>query len=255
MRVIRLASPRSSRRRPAALAALMLGVGAIAAVLAIAGPSQRAEARAMLAIVAALGLGVGAGMVGQVLRMRAGSAPEDVVRLLSGALDDAYLLLVAPRLSGVPAEVEALLVGPPGVRALIARRWNGHYRVRGHGWEFDARGRQGWIPCITNPSFEGTAARNALVTWAKGAGHENVPIEVAIAFPDRHSRLVLEEPDSEVITTENVPWWANSIGRVQRMNAERVVAFAESVIAASRAEPKAAAPVAPGPRPRVSGQG
>jgi hypothetical protein len=235
VRVIRLAEPGDSRRGPTILAALMLLVGAVSAALAMSAPARRPEASAVLAIVAALALGAGAGMLGQVLRMRHSGAPEDLVRLLSGALDDTYLLLVSPRLPGVPSEVEALLVGPPGVRAVIARRWHGRYRVRGHGWEFDARGRRGWIPCITNPSFEGTAARNAVATWARAAGHANLPIEPAVAFPDRHSRLVLEEPESEVVTTENVPWWANAMGRVQRLNAERVVAFAESVIAATRA--------------------
>ena len=28
---------------------------------------------------------------------------------------------------------------PLGVRALVARRWRGHYRVRGRGWEYDTR--------------------------------------------------------------------------------------------------------------------
>jgi hypothetical protein len=234
VRVIRLADTRTSRRGPVLLAGLMLAVGAVSSVLAIAAPARRPEATALLAIVAALALGIGAGMLGQLLRTRRNAAPEDIVRLLSGALDDAYLLLVSPRLPGVPAEVEALLVGPPGVRAVIARRWHGRYRVRGHGWEFDARGHRGWIPCITNPTFEGTAARNAVATWARGAGFENLPIELAVAFPDRHSRLVLEEPDTEVITTDNVPWWANGMGQVQRLNAERVIAFAESVIETSR---------------------
>ncbi len=234
MRVIRLSSPERSRRGPGILAGVMLAVGGVAAVLAIAGPQRQPEARAVLAIVAALGLGIGAGMLGQVLRARTSGAPDDLVRLLSDALDDAYLLLLGPRLPGVPPEVEALLVGPPGVRALIARRWQGRYRVRGHGWEFDTHSRRGWIPCITNPSYEGTAARNAVAAWARDAGHENLPLEAAVAFPDRRSRLILEEPDSEVITTDNAPWWANAIGRVQRLNAERVIAFAESVIETSR---------------------
>ncbi len=235
MRVIRLADTNVLRRGPAVLAALMLTVGGVSSVLAIVAPARRPEASALLAIVAALALGVGAGWLGQLVRLHRSGAPEDLVRLLSGSLDDAYLLLLSPRLPGVPAEVEALLVGPPGVRTVIVRRWHGRYRVRGHGWDFDARGHRGWIPCITNPSFEGTAARNAVATWARGAGHENLPIEPAIAFPDRHSRLVLEEPEPEIITIHNVPWWANGMGRVQRMNAERVITFAEAVIDASRA--------------------
>jgi hypothetical protein len=141
------------------------------------------------------------------------------------------------------------------VRAVIVRRWHGRYRVRGHGWEFDARGRRGWIPCITNPTFEGTAARNAVVAWARDAGQENLPIEAAVAFPDRHSRLVLEEPDAEVITSENAPWWANGMGRVQRLNAQRVVAFAEAVMEATRAaEQPGSGPISAGPATPLTGR-
>jgi hypothetical protein len=249
VRLIRLVPPPSTRRGPLLLAGLMLAVGAAAAVLAIVAPSRRDEATAVLAVVSGLGLGVGAGMLAQTLRVRRDEGGEDLVRLLSPALDDAYLLLLRPRLRGVPADLEALLVGPPGVRAIVARRWQGRYRVRGHGWEYDAHGRRGWIRCITNPSFEAGAARNAVVGWVHAElGESNVPIEATIAFPSRLSHVVLEEPDVEVVTAENAPWWANRIGRVQRMDAARVVAFADAVVTESRRQ--ATAPSArPTPRP------
>lgn len=230
------------------MAGLMLGVGATAAVLAIVAPARRDEASAVLAVVAALGLGVGAGMLAQTLRTRRDDGGEDLVRLLSPALDDSYLLLLRPRLSGVPADLEALLVGPPGVRALVVRRWQGRYRVRGHGWEYDAHGRRGWIRCITNPSFESGSARNAVLGWVRSElGEGTVPVEATVAFPSKRSRVVLEEPDVDVVTAENAPWWANRMGRVQRMDAGRVVAFADAVVTESRRQ---AAPSArPTPRP------
>jgi hypothetical protein len=235
MRVIRLAPKPSSRRGAALLAAVMLAVGAVAAVLAMVAPARREEASAVLAIAAALGLGVGAGMLAQTFRERKERGSGDLVRLLGATLDDSYLLMLRPRLPGVPEDLEALLAGPPGIRALLGRRWQGRYRVRTNTWEFDARGRRGWIPCITNPSFEAVAARNAVVRWARESTPEvNPPIEAAVAFPSPRSHLVLEEPDVEVITAENAPWWANGIGRVQRMDAARVVAFAEAVMEASR---------------------
>ena len=237
MRLIRLVPSPASRRGPLAIAGLMLAAGAVAAVLAIVAPSRRAEANAALAVAAALGLGVGVGSLGQALRARRGGGGEDLVRLLAQSLDDSYLLLLRPRLPGVPSDLEALLVGPPGVRALIARRWHGRYRVRHNGWEFDTHGRKGWIRCITNPSFESGTASQAVAGWARHALNDaNLPIAPAVAFPIRQSTVVLEEPDVEVITTENVPWWANRIGRTQRMDAATVVTFVEAVVSASRAE-------------------
>ena len=235
MRLIRLVPPPSSRRGAFAVAGLMLTVGAVAAVLAISAPARRAEASAVLAIASALALGVGAGSLGQTLRQRRSASSEDLVRLLGQTLDDSYLLLLRPRLPGVPSDVEALLVGPPGVRALVVRRWHGRYRVRHNGWEFDTHGRRGWIRCVTNPSFESGSARNAVAGWARNTvADPNLRIEPAVAFPEPRSQVVLEEPDVEVITTENAPWWANRIGRVQRMDAAAVVAFAEAVVSASR---------------------
>ncbi|HLY35480.1 MAG TPA: hypothetical protein VKU35_02075 [Candidatus Limnocylindria bacterium] len=235
MRLIRLTPRAASRRGPLAMAALMLLVGAVAAVLATVAPSRRAEASAALAVAAALGLGVGGGTLGRTLRSRSDGGGKDLVGLLAPSLDDSYLLLLHPRLPGVPRDLEALLVGPPGVRALVVRRWHGRYRVRHNGWEFDAHGAKGWIRCITNPSFESGAASNAVAGWARGAVNGGtLPIAPAVAFPARQSRLILEEPDVEVITTENVPWWANRIGRVQRMDAAEVVAFVEAVVQTSR---------------------
>ena len=51
---------------------------------------------------------------------------------------------------------------------------------------------------------------------------------------DRRVARTTVTPDVEVITAENAPWWANRIGRVQRMDAARVVAFAEAVMDTSR---------------------
>lgn len=235
MRLIRLVPRSSSRRGPVAMAGMMLVVGAIAAVLAIAAPAHREEGNAVLAIAAALGLGTGAVMLARSLRNRRHDGGDDLVRLLSATLDDSYMLMLHPRLPGVPIDLEALLAGPPGIRAIVVRRWEGRYRVRINTWEFDTRGRGGWIPCDTNPSFEAVTARNAVVAWSREATTEqNLPIEPAIAFPSRRSQLILEEPDVEVVAADNAPWWANRIGRVQRMDAARVVAFAEAVIRASR---------------------
>ncbi len=240
MRVIRLTPPPTASTRLLAVAAAMLVVGAVAAVLAITGPRTRPDGLAILAIAAAMGLGVGASMVGEAFRSRRRKSNEDLVQLLAPALPDAYLLLLDPQLAGVPSDVAALLVGPPGVRALLVRRRRGRYRVRGRAWEYDTHSYRGWIRCITNPSYEGIAARNAVGEWARqSAGEPNLPLEAAIAFPSKESHLVLEEPEEEIITVENAPWWAQRIGGVQRMDAARAVRFVEAVMAA-RAERRSA---------------
>ena len=79
--------------------------------------------------------------------------------------------------------------------------------------------------------------------WRRALGSRRrpsrLPIRPAVVFPRRHSQIVLEEPEDEIVTADNAPWWANSIGRVRRMDASEVARLVEAVLDA--AEPAAAA--------------
>ena len=240
MRLIHPAFIRGMRTNALAVALAMLVVGGTAVVLMALLPANRAAAEALLGLSAALGLGVGAAMVWReagAARRRRDVIGDDIARLLAPAFDDSYTLVLAPRLPGVPSDLAALLVGPAGVRALIARRWRGRYRVRGRGWELDTRSRAGWIPTLTNPSFDADAVADAVTRWSKDAVDDpSVSVTPAIAFPRPFSTVVLEEPIGEIVTTDNAPWWAQSIGRVQRLDAHRAARFVEAVISAAEAE-------------------
>ena len=72
-------------------------------------------------------------------------------------------------------------------------------------------------------------------------------------FPYAHSRVILEDPQGEVVTADNAPWWANRIGRVRRLDPERVARIVEAVLDATeasvtasvrRSTPRSGAPVA-----------
>lgn len=250
MRVIR---PRSlvgsGRRRAYLLATMMLAAGLLALELAVSGTASPTGA-ALLGCAAAVGLGVGAAWLLRASQPDpARRASDALVALLATTFDDDYTLVVGPRL-GIrdQGRLSGILVGPAGVRVLTTRDWEGRYRVRGRVWEFDAHGRRGWITCRTNPSFEAAALTEGFVRWAREAGLPEMPVRSAVVFPHRHSRIVLEEPTDEVVTADNAPWWANTIGRVRRLDpgtAERVV---RTVLDA--AEPAAvlgAAPASQGP--------
>jgi len=240
MRLIHPAMARSFRSNALAVGLAMLLVGVVSLLLMALLPPARVAPIALLGLSASLALGVGCAMVLRVLvhaRQRREEMGHDVGRLLAPAFDDSYVLVLSPRLPGVPNDLAALLVGPPGVRALIARRWNGRYRVRGRGWEFDTHSRAGWIPTITNPSFDADAVSEAVSRWARSVIEDpTVTITPAIAFPKPHSRVVLEEPASEIVTTDNAPWFAQRIGRVQRLDPRRASRFVEAVLSATESE-------------------
>lgn len=235
MRLIRPAVNRGEQRLALAISFAMLLVGAIAIVL-MALLADRPDGVAVLGVAAALGIGVGLAWLIRAVFSRGRPPGDDLARMLAPAFDDSYVLILAPRLPGVSPELAALLVGPSGVRALIARRWTGHYRVRGRAWQYDTHGRRGWIACRTNPSFDADAVADAVAAWARTALDEpSIPIVPAIAFPRAWSVIALEEPAGEIVTSDNAPWWAQSIGRLQRMDASRVARFVQSVMDASDA--------------------
>ena len=251
MRVIR---PAALAERVTRLARLRLAIGmgavgvAAAALLVLATPGAPLPA-ALLGIAAALGLGLCAAWTVRALR------PDpvrqlllDVERLLEGAFDDSYTLVVGPRLPVRGPGVAGVLVGPAGIRVLVARDWEGRYRVRGRGWEFDTHSRRGWIPCRTNPSFDAATATDRVAGWARDLGVAPAAIAPAVIFPQRHSRIVLEEPADEIVTTENVPWWANRIGRSQRIDASTAARVVTAILEASERPAPRGAP-ATGPRP------
>jgi hypothetical protein len=237
MRVIRPAEATGERRWAVALSLAMVAVGGGAIVLMGMLPGDRVSGVAALGIAAALGIGIGLAWLIRALGNRqARPLDGDLVKVLSPAFDDSYVLILSPRLPGVPSDLGALLIGPAGVRAIVARHWRGRYRVRGRGWEYDTRSRSGWISCRTNPSFDAHAVADAVASWTRTAVDDpNVPVVPAVAFPRPESVIVLEEPDSEVITHDNAPWWAQRIGRVQRLDQQRVARVVQAVIDAGDA--------------------
>lgn len=245
MLVIRPAGLASrARRRPLVLAVSMLATGVLGIELALLA-SGVTTAMGVMASAGAIGVGIGVAWVLRVIGPnRRRSAEELLQQMLEPAFDDDYTLVLGPQLPVREGHrLDGLLVGPAGIRALTVRDWEGRYRVRGRGWEFDAGGRRGWIPCRTNPSFDAARLGEGVAHWAVEAGIPNLPVRGAVAFPLKRSRIVLEEPEGEIVTADNAPWWANRIGRIRRMDASAGQAFVAAVLDAAEA---------PASRPRPS---
>lgn len=248
MRVIRPARLYAGqRRRLIALAAGMILAGLAAGQLALMAPS--APLSGAMAGAAAIGLGVGAAWLVRAVRpSHARRLADRMASQLSAAFDDSYVLVLGPRLPiRDAARLDGVLIGPAGVRVVTMRDWEGRYRVRGRVWEFDARGKRGWIRCRTNPSFDAIALAHGVARWASEAELGELPVRGVVAFPGPAARIVLEEPDDEVLTSDNAPWWANSIGRVRRLDPADGARLLEAVLDESER-----AHLAPGRR-RVAG--
>ena len=248
MRVIRpSALTADRRRRPLLLALSMLAAGLLAGQLTVVGATTSPAGAGAMAASSALGLGIGVAWLLRALNPgRAHAAAESLSGLLSPIFDESWTLLVAPRLPVRDAgRLDGVLVGPAGVRILTVRDWEGRYRVRGRTWEFDARGRRGWIRCRTNPSHEAASLADGVARWAGEAGLGELPVRPTIVFPSGRSRLVLEEPAEEVLTADNAPWWANALGRGRRLDPGAVARIVTTVLDAAEADPRATRRQAP----------
>ena len=236
MRVIRPAGLATRvRRRPLILATSMLATGVLGVEMAVMSGGSAVAATGVMASAGAVGMGVGFAWLVRILGPnRRRTAPELLESMLAGAFGDDYTLILAPQLPVREGRrLDGLLVGPAGIRAMTVRDWDGTYRVRGRGWTFDAGRRRGWIECRTNPSFDAVRLGEGVMRWATSAGLHNLPVRGAVAFPFRHSKIVLEEPEDEIVTEGNVPWWANSIGRVRRLDPASHAAFVAAVMDAA----------------------
>ncbi len=235
MRVIRPEALTASRkRRPRIVALAMIAVGAVSILLAFLGPPSPVRV-GLLACTAAIGVGVGSAWLWRVMQPDHSRRRSDaLVGLLSGTLGDDYTLVIQPRIPVRDlARLDAILVGPGGTRVITVREWHGTYRIHGKTWEYDTHSRHGWIKCRTNPSTEATALAFGIARWAEEMALPEIHLRAAIVFPHAHSRVVLEEPTEEVVTSDNAPWWANTYGRVMRLNQATAARIVEAILDAA----------------------
>ena len=247
MRVIRPeALTVDQRRRPRRVALAMTAVGVVSLALAFMGPPSPVRV-GLLALLAAIGVGVGfAWLIRSARPDHARQRADALIALLSSTFGDDYTLIVQPRLPVRDlARLDAILVGPGGTRVITVREWHGRYRLRGKTWEYDTHSRHGWIRCRTNPSTDATALTFGVQRWAEEMAMPEIHLKAAIVFPYAHSKVVLEEPTEEVVTTDNAPWWANAYGRVLRLNQAAAARVVEAILdAAEPLEEVGFAPIA-----------
>jgi len=66
-----------------------------------------------------------------------------------------------------------------------------------------------------------------------------------VAFPLKRSRVVLEEPEDEIVTSDNGPWWGNAIGRARRLDEQTGAGFLAAVLDAAESPAREPARMAP----------
>jgi hypothetical protein len=128
---------------------------------------------------------------------------ERVVEIMRQNLDGNWVLLRNVTLPGRnKGDIDAVLVGPPGVWALEIKNWSGAYHNWGEHWEITAGKRP--KPVRSSPSRQAKKNAARLANFFRADGLRQW-VEPAVIWVNRESRLAIEQPSVPVWTPERLP--------------------------------------------------
>lgn len=140
----------------------------------------------------------------QIKSYRTGQEGEDaVVEAMRQSLDGNWTLFRNVVLPGRNrGDIDAVLVGPPGVWALEVKAFNGEYRNVGEQWEYRAGNRWQLVKPSPSRQVQDNAARLSAFLRADGIKQWISPV-VVWAKPD--SPLLVENPTAAVWRLDRLP--------------------------------------------------
>jgi hypothetical protein len=196
-----------------------------------------------LAAAIVLGLGIGSIWLADVLPKmavkkldqkidgyRKGQEGEDyVVEVMRRNLDGQWTLFRNVTLPGRnPADIDGVLIGPPGVWALEIKTYAGEYRNFGEHWEYRAGNR--WKPLDKSPSHQARDSAVRLADFLRAGGIRQW-VEPAVIWADTDGNLSVEHPAVAVWTLEQLPDELGNLQQGRRMDEETETAIVEKLTA------------------------
>jgi hypothetical protein len=157
----------------------------------------------------------------QIEEHRLGQDGEDrAVQLIVQALDGNWHLFRNVSLPGRnKADLDLVLVGPPGVWALEVKNFRGKYRNLGEAWEY-RRGKT-WKKLSKSPSRQALNGAVRLGNFLK-ADHLDVFVNPAVVWANVESPLTVENPSVAVWLYDRLPdelgniWQKEKLTEVER---------------------------------------
>ena len=157
----------------------------------------------------------------QIESHRRGQEGEDnAVQLIVQALDGNWHLfrnIVVPGIN--KADLDLVLVGPPGVWALEVKNFRGEYRNTGETWEW--KNGKNWKAAKVNPSRQANNSAYRLKNFLK-ADHVNVFVNSAVIWANSESQLTVENPSVAVWRYDRLPdelgniWQGENLSEAER---------------------------------------
>lgn len=131
-------------------------------------------------------------------RFAQGQAGEAMLaEVLASALDDRFVLLrnyVPPKAAGYGGDIDAVLVGPPGVVVFEVKTWRGYYSYSGERWLFRPHPQAGWQPAEKNPTIQARNNARRVERTLAAAGLGGVSVRPIIALAGTHAYVEVHAP-------------------------------------------------------------
>lgn len=199
---------RAARRRAlgaglATLLLLALVLVGMPALLAVAPPRFAVAATVTVLLLALAAAGVARRAVGRARRFRVGARGEDALqRALARGLGDDYTLYRNLRLPGRGGDIDALLLGPPGLVLLENKAYRGEFVLFGDRWyRAAAPGSRDLRAWADSPSAQAAGNAARLAGWLAGLGPDlaAIPIHPLVVLSSGRVREQRKRPSVPVV--------------------------------------------------------
>ncbi len=214
-----------------ALLFLILGCGALGIFFGRLPLTLAKEAPWLWGLTLALGLGAlaaGQDLFSEALGWWQGALGERAIaRRLGAILDDQFYLLRNVTLPKQRGDIDAILIGPPGILALEIKDKTGVYRVDGRDWLYLSHGR--WRSSQSNPMRQAQAnARRTEEFLAKaGLAFSTRPV---VVLANSLARVTIDNPAVYIVLQGRLErfiqeWCAHSQTRLNAIQAAQAAAI------------------------------
>ncbi len=142
-------------------------------------------------------------------------AQDYVTERLAKGLDDSHVLIRNAHLPGTDITLPLILIGPQGVRAILASPVRGIFRARGDTWMSFNQRAQRFRAAKPNLQARVIAVARALLTYYQNQGIPLPEIEPVLVLADPRSHVDLVEPETHILLADGIRPFAVGLDKNQ----------------------------------------
>lgn len=176
-----------------------------------------------------------------------GTGPEDapaqdkVIASLQKALSNHYVLMRNILIDGLETSIPLILIGPPGVRVILANAQRGVYRARGEDWEKLDDRQQKFRPVSPNLLTWAVLMSRGLDAFLASRGIRTGETEPVLVFPDPGVHVDATRPVARVVLADAIDRFISSLNQSRILLNQEEIEKIVSLLAGTQGEDREAA--------------